>query len=82
MPSSILSQYLCCKENIQVDKNSNYLARFFEKNMNHVSQIFRTDGSIKTWRELKKEHKLHETDENSYFQCLQLIKPIPEDGII
>ena len=50
--------------------------------MNHVSQIFRTDGSIKTWRELKKEHKLHETDENPYFQCLQLIKPVPEDGII
>ena len=70
-----LSQYLWYNENIQVDKNSIYLVRFSEKNINYVSQLFRPDGSIKTWHELMTEHELHE---NSYFQWGQLISPIPE----
>ena len=39
--SSILSQYLWYNENTQVDKNSIYLVRFSEKNINYVSQLFR-----------------------------------------
>ena len=75
IPSCILSQYLWYNENIQVDKNSIYLVRFSEKNINYVSQLFRPDGSIKKWHELKTEHELHES---SYFQWLQLISAIPE----
>ena len=75
IPSCILSQYLWYNENIQVDKNSIYLERFSEKNINYVSQLFRPDGSIKKWHELKAENKLRE---NSYFQWLQLISAIPE----
>ena len=75
IPCCILSQYLWYNENIQVDKNSIYLVRFSEKNINYVSQLFRPDDSIKKWHELKTEHKLHE---NSYFQWLQLISAIPE----
>ena len=75
IPSCILSQYLWYNENIQVDKNSIYLVRFSEKNINYVSQLFRPDGSIKKWHELKTEHDLHES---SYFQWLQLISAIPE----
>ena len=72
--SCFLSQYLRYNENIQVDKNSIYLVRFSEKNINYVSQIFRPDFSIKKWHELKTEHELHE---NSCFQWLQLISAIP-----
>ena len=68
-------QYLWYNKNIQEDKNSIRLVRFFDKNINYVSQLFRPDGSIKTWYELKTEHELHE---NSYFQWLQLISAIPE----
>ena len=75
IPSCILSQYLWYNNNIQVEKNSIYLVRFSEKNINYVSQLFRLEGSIKTWHELKTEHKLHE---NFYFQWLQLISAIPE----
>ena len=75
IPSCILSQYLWYDENIQVDKNSIYLVRFSEKNINYVSQLFQPDGSIKKWHELKTEHELHE---NSSFQWLQLISAIPE----
>ena len=45
IPSCILSQYLWYNENIQVDKNSIYLVRFSEKNINYVSQLFRPDGT-------------------------------------
>ena len=76
IPSCILSQYLWYNENIQVDKNSIYLVRFSEKNINYVSQLFGPDGSIKKWHELKTEHELHE---NSSFQWLQLISAIPEE---
>ena len=75
IPSCILSQYLWYNENIQVDKNSIYLVRFSEKNINYASQLFRPDGSIKKWHEPKTEHKLHE---NSYCQWLQLISAIPK----
>ena len=73
--SCVLSQYLWHNENIRVYKNSIYLVRFSEKNINYVSQLFRPDGSIKKWHELKTEHELHES---SYFQWLQLISAIPE----
>ena len=75
IPSCILSQYLWYNENIKLDKNSIYLVRFYEKNINYVSQLFRPDGSIKTWHELMTEHELHE---NSYFQWGQLISAIPK----
>ena len=75
IPSCILSQYLWYNENIQVDKNSIYLVRFSKKNINYVSQVFGLYGFIKKWHVLKAEHELHE---NSYFQWLQLISPIPE----
>ena len=43
--------------------------------MNFVSQLFNTNGSIKTWYLLKQEFHLKN---NSYFQWLQLINSIPE----
>ena len=53
----------------------NLFSTVFWEIFNYVSQLFRPDGSIKTWHELKTEHELHE---NSYFQWLQQIKAIPE----
>ena len=75
IPSCILSQYLCCNANIQVDNTSIQFSRFSEKNINRVSQIFKNNGSIKKWHELKRECDLHQ---NSYFQLVQLIDFIPE----
>ena len=69
-PSCILSPYLWYNGNIQVD--SIYLVRFFEKNINYVSQLFRPDSSIKKWHELKTEHKLHE---NSYLLFMTITLP-------
>ena len=64
-PSCVLSQYLWCNKNIQVDKNSIYIVRFFVKNVDYVSQPFRPDGSIKTWHELKNDRKLHDNSSSN-----------------
>ena len=76
IPSCTLSQYLWYSNIIQVEKHLIYLVQFSEENINYVSQLFRSEGSIKTWHEIKTEHELHE---NSYFQWLQLISAIPEE---
>ena len=75
IPPCILSQYLCCNANIQVDNTSIQFSRFSEKNINRVSQFFKNNGSIKKWHEFKREYDLHQ---NSYFQLVQLIDFIPE----
>ena len=74
----IWSQYLWYNNNIQVEKNSTYLVRFSEKNINYVSQLFGPEGSTKTWLELKTEHELN----TYYFQWLQLVSAIPEGRTI
>ena len=48
---------------------------FSQNNLNIVSQLFNTNGSIKTWYLLKQEYHLKNS---SYFQWLQLINSIPE----
>ena len=74
-PSSILSQFLWYNIYIQIDEGDVHLSKFSQNNLNFVSQLFNTNGSIKTWYLLKQEFHLKN---NSYFQWLQLINSIPE----
>ena len=74
-PSSILSQFLWYDIYIQIDEGDVHLSKFSQNNLNIVSQLFNTNGSIKTWYLLKQEYDLKI---NSYFQWLQLINSIPE----
>ena len=62
MPSCILSQYLWCSANIQVDKTSVQFS--FSSIQVFVSQLFRDNGCSEKWHEFKREHDLHK---NSYF---------------
>ena len=74
-PSSILSQFLWYNIYIQIDEGDVHLSSFSQNNLNFVSQLFNTNGSIKAWHLLKQEYHLNN---NSYFQWLQLINSIPE----
>ena len=68
-----LSQYMWCNKSIQVDKASIHFLQFYsfpKKDINYVSQLFSDNGSVKKWREFKREYNLHE---NSHFQSIQLI---------
>ena len=70
-----MSQFLWYNIYIKFDESDVYLSRFSQNNLNFVSQLFNTNGSIKAWHLLKQEYHLNN---NSYFQWLQLINSIPE----
>ena len=68
-------QFLWYNIYIQIDEGEVHLSKFSQNNLNFVSQLFDTNGSIKTWYHLKQEYH---SKNNSYFQWLQLINSIPE----
>ena len=70
-----MSQFLWYNIYIQIDEGDVHLSKFSRNNLSFVSQLFNTNGSIKTWYFLKQEYHLKN---NSYFQWLQLINSIPE----
>ena len=57
------------------DEGDIHLFTFSQSNLNFVSQLFDTNGTVKSWYLLKQEYHLNN---NSYFQWLQLINSIPE----
>ena len=74
-PLSVLSQLLWNNIYIQIDEGDVHLSRFSQNNLNFLSQLFDTNGSIKVWHLLKQEYHLNNI---SYFQWLQLINSNPE----
>ena len=52
-----------------------YLKIFSTKNINFITQLFNTDGSVQTWNIFKTEYVLQNKDQ---FCWLQLITAIPE----
>ena len=48
---------------------------FLTKNINFITQLFYSDGSVKNWNNLKTEYALQNKDN---FYWLQLINAIPE----
>ena len=57
------------------DEGDIHLFTFSQSNLNFVSQLFDTNGTVKSWYLLKQEYHLNN---NSCFQWLQLINSIPE----
>ena len=70
-----MSHFLWYNIYIQIDEGDIHLFKFSQNNLNFVSPLFKTNGSIKAWQPLKQEYHLNN---NSYFQWLQLINSIPE----
>ena len=61
-------------KHILVDKKSFYNTTLADKRINHVGQLFDTNGAMKPWSELKGEFSLIK---NSYFYWVQLNNGIP-----
>ena len=74
-PSRVLSQFIWYNSYIKIDSKAVYLKSFSTKNINFVTQLFHTDGSVKNWNILKTEYALQNKDQ---FCWLQLINAIPE----
>ena len=67
-PSCILSYfYLYCNKNILINNKTVYIASFFNKSFNYVSQLFE---KIKQWNNLKNGFVLCK---NTYFTFMQLV---------
>ena len=74
-PSGVLSQFIWHNGYIKIDSKAVYLKSFSTKNINFVTQLFNTDGSVKNWNILKTEYALQNKDQ---FCWLQLKNAIPE----
>ena len=74
-PSYVLSQFLWYNSYIKIDNKVVYLKFFSKKNINFITQLFHTDGSVKNWNILRTEYALQN---NNQFCWLQLINAIPE----
>ena len=58
-----------------VDKRSFYNTTLVDKEVNHVGQLFDTNGAMKTWSEFKTESNL---SKNSHFYWIQLNNVFPK----
>ena len=58
-----------------VDKRSFYNTTLVDKGVNHVGQLFDTNGAMKTWSEFKTESNL---SKNSHFYWIQLNNVFPK----
>ena len=74
-PSCVLSQFLWYNSYIKIDNKAVYLKFFSTKNINFITQLFNTDGSVKNWNILKTEYALQNKEQLSW---LQFIHAIPE----
>ena len=74
-PSCVLSQFLWYNSYIKIDNKAVYLKFFSTKNINFITQLFNTDGSVKNWNILKTENALQNKDQ---LYWLEFINTIPE----
>ena len=74
-PSFVLSQFLWHSSYIKIDKKPVYLKFFSTKNINFITRLYNTDGSVKNWNILKTEFTLENKDQLCW---LQLVNAIPE----
>ena len=78
-PYSVLPPFLWYNNYIQINESHVHLSRLSQNNLNFVSQLFDTNGSIEAWHLLKQEYHLNN---NGHFQWLQLINSIPDKWIL
>ena len=78
VPSAILSQFLWFNSQIQIGNKSVFFPSFSERNINFVGQLFKTDGTVKPWKQLQEEYGLAN---KLKFKWIQLIHSLPKPWI-
>ena len=74
-PSCALSQFLWYNSYIKIHNKAVYLIFFSAKNINFITQLFHSDGSVKNWNIFKTEYALQDRD---HFCRLHLINALPQ----
>ena len=78
VPSAILSQFLWFNSQVQIGNKSVFFSSFSERNINFVGQLFKTDGSVKPWKQLQEEYNLAN---KLKFKWRQIIHSLPKPWI-
>ena len=73
--SFIASQIIWYNKHILVNKRSFVNTTLSDKEINHIGQLFDTNGKIKPWSEFKRKSSL---SKNSRFYWIQLNNAIPK----
>ena len=72
---TIASQIIWYNKRILVDKRSFYNTTIADRGINHVRELFDTNGAMKPWFVFKSEFRL---SKNSHFYWIQLDNAIPK----
>ena len=78
VPSAILSQFLCFNSQIQIGYKSVFFSSFSERNINFVGQLFKTDNTVKPWKQIQEEYGLAN---KLKFKWIQIIHSLPKPWI-
>ena len=58
IPSAISLQFLWFKNQIQIGNKSVFFPSFSERNINFVGKLFKTDRTVKPWKQLQEKYGL------------------------
>ena len=78
VPPAILSQFLWFNSQVQIGNKSVLFSSFSERNINFVGQLFKTDGTVKPWKQLQEEYGLAN---KLKFKWIQIIHSLPKSWI-
>ena len=76
VPSAILSEMF--NSQVQIGTKSVFFSSFSEQNINFVGQLFKTDGTVKLWKQLQEEYGLANKQK---FKWIQIIHSLPKQWI-
>ena len=78
VPSAILSQFLWFNSQIQIGNKSVFFSSFSERNISFAGQLFKTDGTVKPWKQLQEKCGLVS---KLKFKWIQIIHSLPKPWI-
>ena len=78
VPSAILSQFLWFNSQVQIGSKSVFFSSFSEQNINFVGQLFKTDGTVKPWKQLQEDYGLAN---KLKFKWIEIIYSLPKPWI-
>lgn len=73
-PSCIKSQFLWFNKEIKIDNKPFCFKDVSEKNINFITQLYKPDGKLKQWENVKQEFNLNDS---AFYKWVQIVHAIP-----
>ena len=78
----ILSEFIWFNSNIKVDSKPVHFSFFSDKNLNFIGQLFKENGNIKPWEDIKIEFHLKDTQKKYWLQIIDAVPKSWKDAIL